>query len=212
MDTSSLRKVAIDSILDKIRHSELKADDIISEAQVGESLNISRTPVREALIELTASGVLRKVPRKGYAVNKIDNKHKLDTYEILAAMDALAASLALPHMREQDILQLHEAVDQMNIAIKYKNYPSYCDLQDKFHNIYIRKCDNQQLIQFITTIKSSVDRYTYYSDDIERLFEICSIANEEHEKIVTLFEEKDKHQLEFFLKNNHWQTKYEDMI
>jgi DNA-binding GntR family transcriptional regulator len=211
MSASTLRNFAIKDILDKIEHGEIKPDEIITEAQICDRLNISRTPVREALIELVASGILQKVPRKGYMICEIDNQYKLNNFEIIGALDALAAALAVPHITDADIMKMYEAADLMDIAIKYKNYASYCELQEKFHLIYIEKSDNPQLIKLLDEIKSSVDRCTYFSSDTERMLKLCAFMNDEHRYIIRLFEEKDTAQLEAFLKN-HWKTKYQDMI
>ena len=165
MDINSLRHMAMESILSKIQKGEFAPDSIITETLVCESLNISRTPAREALIELVANGVLEKIPRKGYAITKFDQKTKLDSYEILGNLDGLAAKLALPYMTSQDFNKMREHIDLANVAIKYKNYPSYCEQQENFHNVYINKCNNKQLITLLRQIKDTLDRYTYYSSN-----------------------------------------------
>lgn len=74
---SSLRKLATKMILEKIQHGDFSAGDVISESEICKILNISRTPAREALIELVANGVLEKVPRKGYQItNASQNKNR----------------------------------------------------------------------------------------------------------------------------------------
>jgi DNA-binding GntR family transcriptional regulator len=206
----SLRDAVIKNILYKIQYNEITSDEIITEAQLCEILDIGRTPVREALIELVANGVLQKVPRKGYAIRKIDSKYKTDMYEILAVLDALAATLAVPNMTETDIARMYETIDLIDIAIKYKNYENCCELQEKFHLIYIEKSDNPQLAKILDEIKSGGISCTYSSSNTEELFKVCASANDEHRHIVKLFEEKDSAQLETFLKNTHWQTEYKD--
>ena len=212
MDINSLRHMAMESILSKIQKGEFAPDSIITETLVCESLNISRTPAREALIELVANGVLEKIPRKGYAITKFDQKTKLDSYEILGNLDGLAAKLALPYMTSQDFNKMREHIDLANVAIKYKNYPSYCEQQENFHNVYINKCNNKQLITLLRQIKDTLDRYTYYSSNESELFSICASMNREHEEIVRLFEKGDKTKLFEYLTDNHWSTKSMDLI
>jgi len=65
MSTEPLRKLAKKQILQKIQTSKIASGDIITETQLCNEMNISRTPIREALIELVANGILEKVPRKG---------------------------------------------------------------------------------------------------------------------------------------------------
>lgn len=212
MDISSLRQLAMKGIVTRIQNGEFSQDSIISESLICETLNMSRTPVREALIELTASGVLQKVPRKGYTVTKFDKKTKIDSYEILSSLDALAAKLALPYMTKEDFTKMREHIELANVAIKFKNYPFYCEQQENFHSVYIEKCDNIQLITLLKNIKENVDRYTYFSDDEDELFAISEAMNKEHEEIVNLFEEGDKDKLCKYLIDNHWSTRYVDLI
>lgn len=212
MDITSLRHMAMESILSKIHSGEFSQDKVITETMVCESLNISRTPAREALIELVANGVLERVPRKGYAITKFDQKTKLDAYEILGNLDALAAKLALPNMTDADLNKMREYIDLANVAIKYNNYPAYCEQQENFHNVYINKCDNKQLITLLKQIKANLDRYTYYSNDESELYAICASMNQEHTEIVALFEKGDKNALFEYLSDNHWSTKSMDLI
>ena len=179
---------------------------------VCESLHISRTPVREALIELVASGVLEKAPRKGYAITKSDHKTKLDAYEILGHLDALAAKLALPYITVADLNKMREHIDLAEVAIKYSNYPAYCEQQENFHNVYISKCGNKQLVQMLKQIKMTLDRYTYFSSDQAELFSVCVAMNREHLEIVSLFENRDKNALFAYLSDTHWFTKMPDLI
>lgn len=212
MSTSPLRETVINEILRKIHNNMIKKEEIITEAQICDELEVSRTPAREALIELVANGVLQKVPRKGYMIHEIDQDNKVNIYNILSALDALAAALALPYLNADELNHMNEIVDQIDIAIKYKNYSNYCNLQEQFHSIYIEKCGNPQLIKMIKDLKASISRYTYFSEDTNQLFQICKESNDEHRIIISLFENKDAPQLESFLKNTHWRTKYLDMI
>lgn len=212
MSTESLGKIAMKNILNKIQTSEISPGEIVTESQLCESMNISRTPVREALIELVANGILEKVPRKGYKVSQMDSKYKIDTYVILGTLDALAARLAMENITEKDIKDMKEIIELIDVAVKYENYASYVDLQERFHNVYISKCDNVQLQKMLEDIKLTVSRYTYYSNDAYKLFEMCGNMNDEHREIVEFFQKKDVSGLENYLINTHWITKHIDMI
>ncbi|MBR0599143.1 GntR family transcriptional regulator [Sinanaerobacter chloroacetimidivorans] len=212
MSTISLRNMATKSILDRIQHGDISPDEIITESQICDTLNISRTPVREALIELVANGVLERIPRKGYRICDIDQKQKINAYVILGVLDALAAKLSINNITDQDIRRMNETIDLIDIAIKYENYSSYCELQEKFHRIYIDRCDNPQLEKMLEEIKASVSRYTYFSENSEKLFTLCRAMNEEHREIVKFFERRDASGLEDYLINTHWITKHFDAI
>lgn len=209
---ASLRDQVIQTILDKIQHHELSSGEVFTEQQICDELNISRTPVREALIKLSADHVITRIPRKGYAVKEIENKAKLDMYTILATLDALAATLAIDRVDEEDLLKMEELCDKLDIAIKYKNFNDYYTLQDEFHEVYLKKCNNPMLVEMLANLQAGPLHRSYISDDKERLFKALEESNEEHRAIIHLFKDKKIQELENFLKNVHWATKYPDMI
>jgi DNA-binding GntR family transcriptional regulator len=210
--SSILRDKVINIVKTKIQLHELQTNQIISETQLCSELNVSRTPVREALIQLVADGILKKIPHKGYSVQEFDVKSKLNLYAILAVLDSLAATLAINNIREEDIMKMNECIDKIDIAIKYRNYPDYYQLQNQFHKIYIDKCDNPNLIKMLDDIASGPLHISYISDNTEELFSVLKESNEEHREIVRLFTNKDALALENFLRYNHWATKHPDMI
>lgn len=213
METSlPLRDQVIQSILNKIQHHELTVEDTFTEQQICDELGISRTPVREALIKLTSDKIIKRIPRKGYKIIELEDKAKINLYTILATLDALAATLAIDNMEEEDYLKMEEFCDKLDIAVKYKNYSDYYTLQDEFHNVYIDKCDYPMLVDMLKNLASGPVHRSYISDDTERLFKALDELNEEHREIINLFRNKKTQELEKFLRNIHWATKYPDMI
>lgn len=212
METMSLGRIAIKNILNRISTAEIQPNQIITESELCSELSMSRTPIREALIELTANGVLERVPRRGYRVVEMDNKEKLDIYTILGTLDALAAKLAINNMRTEDIKEMEEVIDLIDVSIKHKNYASYVELQERFHDIYIGRCDNSQLMKMLEEIKTTVSRYTYYSEDEDKLFELNEELNNQHRKIVEFFKARDSEGLQKYLVDLHWETVDFDFI
>ncbi len=210
--TASLREKALLAIKEKIQFRELKPGTIFTEATICDELNMSRTPVREALIQLVADGVLRKVLHKGYEVVEFDTKSKMNFYTIYANLDALAAISALPNMEESDLLRMEEIADKIDIALKYRNYEEYYHLQDQFHMIYIDKCDNPQLVKLLGDFSHGHINRSYLSEDIDKLFLVLKESNNEHREIIDLFRRKARPELENYLRYTHWITKYMDLI
>ena len=212
MTNGSLRNKVAEDILRKIRSGEISSDMIMTEASICASLALSRTPVREALIELTLNGVLEKITNKGYKIRELDYKSKSDISILLADLEALAAKLAINNLTEEDYAHMEELIDMIDVAIKHQNYVKYSELQEQFHNVYNQKCDNPMLIEYLYNIKIRIVRYIYYTDDTNKLFDICRNMNDEHREILKLFKEKKADELEDYLVNVHWFTKYSDAL
>lgn len=213
MGVSSSTKEQIENeLLRRIRYNLYDKDSIISEAKLCEELNVSRTPVREALIHLSATDLLEKVPQKGYKIREFDLKTKLDTYFVIAILDANAALLAIDLLNKDDYLTMSEYIDLMDIDIKYKKFDRYNHHQEAFHGVYVNKCGNDALIRILEQVKASIPTYLYHSSEADRLFPVLAKLNEEHREILNLIKDKKSMELRNFLINNHWQTAHMDMI
>lgn len=212
MSEHSLSTQVSQEILRKIRSGEIEGDTLITEAMICETSGLSRTPVREALIGLRANGVLEKVPNKGYRVKQMDEKAKNDIYIVLSYLDALAARLAINKMTEEDYLKMSELIDLIDISIKYRNFANYQEQQEAFHSVYIERSGNEALKHSLDQIKESVPRYTYFSNDEDRLFAICASTNNEHREILQMLRDHKTEEITQYLIYTHWQTKYEDAI
>lgn len=71
MKKENLKKKVYDDVLQSIVRGEYSADDIISEGMLIEKYNVSKSPVREALVQLCSENVLKSIPRCGYMVVKL---------------------------------------------------------------------------------------------------------------------------------------------
>ncbi len=205
--SSNSRNKVLREILRMIDSGEAASGKIISEAQLCKELGLSRTPVREALIEATANGILKKVPNKGYQMYEQDENTQWEKFLIISVLDALAAKLAIANMTDKDYAKMEEYIDMMDVAIRHHNYAVYRDFQQDFHDIYIQKCGNKTLIDEIDHMKYSIARYTYYLDNQEDLFALFNEANNEHREMLRLFRQEDAQGLERLLIDVHWAQK-----
>ena len=102
----SLKGHVYDYIVDLIDGGALADDHKISEQQICEALGVSRTPVREALIQLASDGYLENVPRKGFYVKSVTEDSAREIVEVIGPLDGRAALLAVDRMTDEDLAQL----------------------------------------------------------------------------------------------------------
>ena len=79
----TLKDHVYDYIAEQIMEGRLRPSEKISEAAICEELSISRTPVREALIQLAGEEILENVPRKGFIIRHVDLKEARELYEVI---------------------------------------------------------------------------------------------------------------------------------
>lgn len=201
----SLKDHVYNFIQERINDGTLAANEKINEQLIQDELQISRTPVREALIQLSTEGYIENIPRRGFIVKPIDEKKATELYTLIGVLDGLAASLATPQINAEDIEEMKAKIDKIYQAIRDEDYKSYAKLQTEFHDIYINKCDNEELIRFINQIRRNFMKHSFEKDDNEHsVSEILEATNKEHETIVDLFEKKDAQSIESFIRHTHW--------
>lgn len=93
MEKKSLSSIVYDNLKRKILNNELLPGDKLIEMDIAKELEVSRTPVREALSRLNDEGLVENFPRKSYIVSKISLKKAKDLYDVRTALEPLAVKL-----------------------------------------------------------------------------------------------------------------------
>lgn len=199
----SLTQQIYDYVADEIRFGNLEFGQKIDENELINKLQISRTPIREALIQLSAHGLLENIPRKGFFVTKVHEDTVREIYSIISCLDFFALRSAIPNLKDEDYQILDEITKKIDSAIEYKDYKAYCLLADDFHEYYHNASGNNSFQSVFDTIKALCVRHTFYTSDTERLFEVLIEVNKEHKKILELAKENNLTELEKILES-HW--------
>lgn len=207
----SLKDHVYDYIANEILIGKLHPEDKINENKICEELAISRTPVREALIQLASEGILDNVPRKGFVVKNMTKKEASELYVILGYLDGLAAKLACPNLTEKNYRDMQFYIDSMYLAIESKNYEMYLQQQRLFHQIYTDLCGNDTLIEEIGKMKNKFLKKSYADDEEGNTYRTLMDTNAEHEEILNLLKENDSDKVFHYLADVHWAPKKSDL-
>lgn len=208
----SLKDHVYKYIATRIQNGTLLPNHKINEAEICEKLEVSRTPVREALIQLSSDNLLEYIPRRGFLVKELNTKEKLDVFVIIGSLDALAARLSMDYITDNDLISMEEYIGKIDLSIKENNYTDYQKYQTAFHKVYIDKCNNQTLITMLESLQNSFIRQIYLSSDREKLSVILEQMNDHHKRILHYFKERDAYGLADFIQYHHWKIEHPEMI
>src|ERR1700757_5140456 len=112
--TGSMRDRAYTYIQRKIASGELKPDAPISEIPWAKELNMSRTPVREALNQLVAEGLLEQIPNRGTLVVQLKRRDIIELYELREALEVYSARrVAQLQLRAIDLQRWQDFSDEI---------------------------------------------------------------------------------------------------
>ena len=108
----------INSIITAIATGELKSGEKIIEQTIATEMNISRAPIREAIRELAAQGIVEYIPKKGATVATLNKKSIEETYSLRALLEGMAVRLAIDNMTKEDIQTLTSLSKTMTESLK----------------------------------------------------------------------------------------------
>lgn len=204
----SLKDHVYDYISEQILEGKLKPNERINETVIAAELSISRTPIREALIQLSCEGILTLSPRKGFVLSELQENEAKELYTVIGGLDGLSASLSCELLDEKDYSLMEYYILSMDSAIQTGNYSVYLDQQNEFHNIYLNKCDNKVLYDTITRLKSKLFTRGQTNATFEKASAELILCNNEHREILNLFRKKDKTALYEYMTKTHWSTEH----
>ena len=170
-----------------ILEGQFKGGDQLIETDLQAHFGISRSPLREALRELEKKGLVVLVPRKGTFVKRISRKEVEENFPVRAALEGLAAELALPHMDGEALGRLRAALERMGTAVRTRDTKLFYTHHLAFHEIFIERCGNELIRELLKTIRMQSlwhrFSYQYYLEDLPKSFRV-------HQRILKLFESK----------------------
>ena len=127
---------------DEIARGLLAPGDRIDEQALAKRFDVSRTPAREALMQLSSSGLVKLVPRRGAVVTGLSPALAVGMAETLAALEAEATRLATRRMTESDRRVLTKIHTASRKQAESGNVKAYSDANAQFHEaIYAGACN-----------------------------------------------------------------------
>ncbi len=149
--------IAYWTIRDAIRNGTLAPGDARIEMDLADELEMSRTPIREALRRLAVDRLIETGPRRGYIVPTISISEFVEIFEIRELLDGLSARLAAQRMGVAEIAVLEDVLRQHDEAIEAYNLPLIMSTSDQFH-MMIRNGSKQLRVPQLLAVLTDASR------------------------------------------------------
>lgn len=188
---------AYDRLRDRILALELQPGSPLDEATIGKDLDVSRTPLREALVRLAAEGLVELLPNRGARVAPIELPQLQEHLEAFELLQRTATVLAAQRRREKDIVTLRALCSEFEKLHSAGDVPGMMKSNLSFHqavgaaagNRYLQKMYDSVLVDGLRVARlamayecyGSVDAYDQHMQSILR----------EHRALVDAIEAKD---------------------
>jgi len=172
----TLKNQVVAEIQKAIIDGRLKPGERLNEAQISQEMGLSKAPVREAIKELTAGGILFAEPFKGTYVKGLSRKEAHELFSMRNVLESYAIELILPEICQKDLDLLGSTIDKMKIAAENCDQKRLSDLDLNFHRQIIKISGHDLLSEIWDKIVGRARIYLYQkSQVIGDLNEIYSI-------------------------------------
>lgn len=142
MQGQSIKSQVHDGIMKDILDGVYKANDIINEKTLMEKYGVSKTPVREALVQLCGEGLFNNIPRFGYQLTVILPEQIIEIIEYRKIIELGALEISFPHLTEQHFNQLKELNEEAGGIIYTKDSRLHWEANIRFHKVLCGFCNN----------------------------------------------------------------------
>ncbi|MGV1790202.1 FCD domain-containing protein [Rhizobium lusitanum] len=147
------------ALADEIATGRLEAGAALDEQQLADRFGASRTPVREALRQLAASGLVEVRARRGVVVARMTPERIMDMFETVAEIEAMCARLATYRMTPLERSHLIELHDASETLVKKGDFDAYDTFNRAFHEAIYHATHNSFLAEQAIAIRSRLTAF-----------------------------------------------------
>jgi len=149
----SLREQVYEYLRDAINRGELHAGSYLDQTRLSESLGISKTPLRDALIQLETEGFVSILPRRGVMVNELGLEDIRHIYEIVGALEGVAVVSVAGLLGAAELQQMRSLNHEMVEAVEAGDFDTFYSRNLAFHNVFLGLSKNASLVRTVENLK-----------------------------------------------------------
>ena len=180
---------------ESIINNELKANQRINEKELVEFFQVSRTPIREAILRLEAKGFITIDSYRRAIVKEISYRELMEIFQVLGALDRLAVSQAADRLTPQNLNKLESLVEKMEKYCSLDSIEKYFEFNEKFHDEIWKAVENRLLLEILNSVRERMQRYTYARISAFKRPEALEKSLKQHKALLTALKRKDKEKL-----------------
>lgn len=184
---------------DKIIQNELAPGDRIREREVCKDLQVSRTPLREALHKLASEGLIELIPNRGAIITRPSAGEIADMLQVLGVLEAFAGERVCAYISDQEVAEIKALQYEMLAAYARQDRLKYFKLNQKIHLAIVKAARSETLLSLHARLNARLYRIRYQSNLKN---ETWGSALAEHDHILDALEQRDAEKLSTLLRQH----------
>lgn len=193
-DSQITRKTVTSSVVDILREKiishEIQGGEPLRQDALATLLNVSRIPIREALLQLEAEGLVQFAPHKGAVATKVSVDEVDELFNLRALLECDLLAKALPKMTEDDLKKSEAVLAQFDELLKPgADIHAWGELNWQFHKSLYAPADLKRTLGIVRQLHTHCDRYLRMEI---QLIADYGRAEKEHHMLLDLCKKHDK--------------------
>lgn len=160
----------------------------LNERELSEQLQVSRTPLREAIKMLAAEGLVELLPNRGAVVAQMSEQDVADTFEVISGLEGQSGALAAQRITDAQLQEIRALHFEMLAAFTRRDLPTYYRLNALIHAHINAAAANRVLTQTWATVNARLQALRFRSNFDEAKW---IRAMDEHGRMVELLAARD---------------------
>ncbi|WP_019028486.1 GntR family transcriptional regulator [Colwellia piezophila] len=153
-------QLVVETLREKILSGEFKAGESLRQAALATDLNVSRIPIREALLQLEGEGLVVFEPHKGATVTELNAKHVGELFDLRAMLEGNLLAASLPLLSSEKLAEASDILAQLDKALGKENAANtWSELNSRYHNCLYSAANRPQTQDLVNTLNKNADRY-----------------------------------------------------
>jgi DNA-binding GntR family transcriptional regulator len=196
---SLLRTQVYEYLRKQLKEESLKPGQSVSMNVLMSNLGISRTPLRDALLQLQNEGFVTFLPQRGIRINELTQKDIENMYEMLGALDSRILLAVFDRIGSQEIVKMKQINTEMGKNLEEQNFPRYWNLNTAFHNVYLNLSTNELILNHINIIRQRLFEFGKKDWSLRRKH----VIHKEHLTLIDFIEKGDGIAAADFMRDVH---------
>ena len=201
LNVKSLKEQVYEYLREQMRRGEIMPGSAIDMEETSRKLGVSKTPLRDALLQLETEGFVSIQPRRRVVVNALTLEDIRHYYEVIGALESTALRAAFDHLRGGEIVRMERLNAEMKEAIEKDDFDLYYEKNLAFHDVFLDLCGNETLKKIVTTLKKRLYDFPRQQGFVKE-WERASIG--EHARLIGHLRRRRKDEAAAFFRDVHW--------
>jgi DNA-binding GntR family transcriptional regulator len=207
LNIKSLKEQVYEYLREQMRRGDIMPGSAIDMEETSKKLGVSKTPLRDALLQLEMEEFVTILPRRMVVVNSLKKDDIRNYYEIIGSLESMAMLKAFERLQASDIEAMQKLNAGMKDAIAANDFDLYYERNLAFHNTFLNLCGNDSLVKLVNNLKKRLYDFPRPKGFVKE-WEESSIL--EHQALIDLLRKGRGQEAANHVRDVHWSFKVQE--